>query len=255
VAQHRRGTLLGGHQRGGLRLGHRQRIALGTISPLTAVAAIVAVPEAIAAVVAFPAAFEAVALAIVTLAVVALAVVAVTAAFGALLAAFAIGLGRLGGFLRLCVSGGLGAALVLEIDVEAGGELIAAEDFAGRPLRLHGAQQSEVVLGVLQVVFGQHPVARRTRVTGQLLVFLEHVLGVAAHLHAVGPVGVEGPVRVLLWLAPAAAPVAAALTLHTLEISHSSLTVSGPALMGNLGAWDPCGSDRSGRCRPKNSVC
>src|SRR5207302_10094184 len=90
------------------------------------------------------------------------------------------GLGLLGRTVGL----GLGAALVLEIDVEAGGELVAAENLAGRTLRLDGAQQAELVFGVLQVVLGEHPVAGRVRVTGQLLVLLEHVLGVAADLDA-----------------------------------------------------------------------
>ena len=45
-------------------------------------------------------------------------------------------------------------AFVLEVDVVAGGELIAAEDLGRRPLRLEGAQQAEVMFGVLQVVLG-----------------------------------------------------------------------------------------------------
>src|SRR5690606_30112937 len=77
---------------------------------------------------------------------VALAVVAALIALAAVLAGFRLavlfGLGLGGGLLL--------AALVLEVDVEAGGELVAAQDLTGRPLRLHGAQQAEVVLRVLQ---------------------------------------------------------------------------------------------------------
>src|SRR5262249_14087951 len=93
--------------------------------------------------------------------------------------------------------GGLGlglGGLVLEVDVEAGGELVAAEDLGSGPLRLHGAQQAEIVLCVLQVILGQHPVAGRRGVAGELLVLFEHVLGVAPHLDAFGAVGIEGPV-------------------------------------------------------------
>ena len=75
---------------------------------------------------------------------------------------------------------------------------------------------------MLQVVLSQNAVAGRRSVPGELLVFFEDVLGVAAHLHAVRAIGVEGPVRVLLLrLAAAATAIAAALALHTLEISHS----------------------------------
>jgi hypothetical protein len=55
------------------------------------------------------------------------------------------------------------------------------------------------------------------------------VLRVAPHLHALGAVGIEGPVGVLrgLHIAPAAAaaPIAPTLALHTLEISHILKTV------------------------------
>jgi len=116
-------------------------------------------------------------------------------------------------------------AFVLEVDVEAGGELVAAKDLRRRPLRLDGAQQPEIMLGVLQVVLAQHPVAGGGGVARQLLVLLEDRLGVAAHLYAFGPVGIEGPVCVLLRLAASAPAAPAALTLHALEISHYALTV------------------------------
>ena len=137
-----------------------------------------------------------------------------------------LGGGRIGGF-------GLGlGAFVLEIDVEAGGEVVAAEDLAGRPGRLHGPEQAEIVFGVLQVVLTEHPVTGRRGVAGELLVLFEDVLGVAADLRALGTVGIERPVGVLgLGLAAAAAAtasaaaIATALTLHTLEISHYLITV------------------------------
>lgn len=137
-----------------------------------------------------------------------------------------LGGGRIGGF-------GLGlGAFVLEIDVEAGGEVVAAKNLAGRPGRLHGPKQAEIVFGVLQVVLTEHPVTGRRGVAGELLVLFEDVLGVAADLRALGTVGVERPVGVLgLGLAAAAAAtasaaaIATALTLHTLEISHYLITV------------------------------
>jgi hypothetical protein len=82
------------------------------------------------------------------------------------------------------------------------------------------------VFGVLEVVLTQHPVAGRVRITGQLLILLEDVLRVAAHLHAVGTVRIEGSIgvvrlRLAATAAPATtAPIAPALALHTLEISH-----------------------------------
>ncbi len=84
---------------------------------------------------------------------------------------------------------------------------------------------------MLQVVLAQHPIAGSRRVPRQLLVLLEDVLGVAADLDVVGPVGLERAVDVVLRLAAAATtaatavttPVAATLPLHTLEISHQSL--------------------------------
>ena len=97
--------------------------------------------------------------------------------------------------------------------------MVATEDFGGWPLRLKGAQQAEIMFGVLQIVLTQHPVAGGVRIPGELLVLLEDVLRVAAHLHAFGAVGIEGPIGVL-WLPAATAPIAPSLALHTLEISH-----------------------------------
>lgn len=119
------------------------------------------------------------------------------------------------------------AALVLEIDVIAGGELVSAQNLGWRTVRLDGAKQAEIVLCVLEVVLAQNPVAGGVRVAGQLLVFFKHVLRVTANLDAVRAVGIEGPVGVLGRLAaPATAtPVAPALALHALEISHDLETV------------------------------
>lgn len=143
---------------------------------------------------------------------------------------------RVAGFSGGCVGGfGLGlGAFVFEIDVETGGEVVAAEDFTGRAGGLHGPKKAEIVFGVLQIVLAENPVAGGRRVPGQLLIFLENVLGVAAHFGPFGTIGIEGSVGVLrLRLAaasatPAAAAVAAALTLHTLEISHYLMTVLVP---------------------------
>ena len=153
---------------------------------------------------------------------------------GGVLARFAgltIDLGVRGGFVR---GDRLGPArFVLEVDVITGGELVATDDLAGRAGGLQGAQQAEIVLRVLKVVLGEDPVPGGAGVTGQLLVLFEDVLGVAAHLHAIGAVRIERAVGVVrLGLAAAAAatraattPIAPALALHTLEISHNSETV------------------------------
>ena len=75
---------------------------------------------------------------------------------------------------------------------------------------LQRTQHAEIVVGVLEVVLRHHPVSGREGVASQLLVLLEHVLGVAANLDVVRSVGVEGAIGVLLRLAAAAADIAAA---------------------------------------------
>lgn len=162
-------------------------------------------------------------LAIVTVAVLPVAEVAIAAliavlAFAAGLFAAVGGLAFRLGFRRLG-----GAGLFFEVDIVAGDELVAPDDLGHGTLRLHGAQDPEIMLGVLKIVLGEHPVAGRAGVTRQLLVLLIHVLGGAANLDAVRPVGIEGPVCVVLRFATAAtaAAIAAPLTLHTLEISHA----------------------------------
>lgn len=218
----------------------RTVLLAGTLVPLTVIALpILAARPVIALTPAFPAPFALAAVVTVTVAVATLATVVTVAAvvtiaiavavlvavaIAALLAAFSLAVLALAlSSLGFGGGGGLGPALVLEVDIHAGGELVAAQNLARRALRLHGAHDPEVMLCVLQIVLGQYAVAGRRGVAGKLLVLLEHVLGVAAHLDAIGPVRVEGPVRVLLLrLAATATSVAAALTLHTLEISHSS---------------------------------
>src|SRR6185312_1255588 len=263
---------LGRGQRGRLRLDDVQRIALGALPAVTLAAELArrAVATVVALVAALPLALGALArrailalavipvvplalvplalvplipLAIVPLPVVALAVLALAAVVAlalvalprplalALLTAIGLRLRRLLGRL---------AALVLEVDVVAGRELVATDDLADRTLRLHGAQDPEVVLGVLQVVLRQHAVAGRRGVARQLLVLFVDVLGCAAHLHAVRPVRIERAVGVVLGLAAAATTTATAvaLTLHPLEISH---------------AWSGSVADRwrGGRPRPR----
>ena len=142
-------------------------------------------------------------------------------------AGVALLLDAVGGLLRGEEGGGLGPRLVLEIDVIALVGQFARGDLADRPLRLEGAQDAEIVFGVLEVVLGQNPVARRTGVAGQLLVALVDGLGVAADLDVLGTLRVPRTVGVRrIGIAATAAtgfPVATALTLHALEISHRGL--------------------------------
>ena len=108
--------------------------------------------------------------------------------------------GRLRTSGRISFAVGCGA-FVLEVDVIARDELIAPDDLGQRPLGLHGAHQPKIVLGVLQMVFGQHPVAGGVGVAGELLVFLIDVLGRAADLDPSGPL--ESKARlVLCWGLP-----------------------------------------------------
>jgi hypothetical protein len=52
------------------------------------------------------------------------------------------------------------AVLIFEIDVEARRNRITSENFSRRAVRLNGPQEPEIVLGMLQIVFGQNPVTR-----------------------------------------------------------------------------------------------
>ena len=152
--------------------------------------------------------------------------------------AVAIGIARLialfganGGFLSGAVrgllggqeGGGLCAGFVFEIDVEALVRQFARGDVREGPLRLKRAQDAVIVFGVLLVVFSQNPVAGRRGVAGQLLIPLIDGLGVAPDLDVLGAlrvprtirIGVVGVIRARL------VPIASALTLHALEISHA----------------------------------
>ena len=122
------------------------------------------------------------------------------------------------------------AALVFEVDVVARRKLVATQNLAGRPAGLNRPKQAEIVLGVLQIVLAEHSVAGRIRVARELLILLEDVLRIAAHLDPLGAVRIESAVGVLLWLAAAASAAASAaiaptLALHTFEISHILETV------------------------------
>src|SRR5206468_2735922 len=156
-------------------------------------------------------------------AVLAIAVRAFGALFAVAVVVAALALGLAVVAARAILGRRLGAALVLEVDVVARGEGVTPHDLAGGLVGLHRADDAEVMLGVLQVVLAEDPVAGGRRVARQLLVLLEHVLGVAADLDVVGPIGLERAVDVVLGLAAAAAtaaatavatPVAATLPLH-----------------------------------------
>ena len=124
--------------------------------------------------------------------------------------------------------GGLGPGLVLEVDVETLVGQFARRDLGHRPLRLQGPQDPEIVLGVLEIVLGQNPVARRGRVAGQLLIAFIDGLGVAPDLDVLRPLRVPRTVRIgSIRIAAARFPVAAALALHALEISHRTSVLVG----------------------------
>ena len=140
VAQHRRRTVLA-HQRRALRLDDGHRIAAldaGLLAILARAVPVVPVAPAVAAAAFALAAGTVVARAILAGAVVARTIVTlaiVPAAFPAVaLAGLAVGVSRLGLARGALGVGGLLlllAALVLEIDVVAGHELVAAQDLAG----------------------------------------------------------------------------------------------------------------------------
>jgi hypothetical protein len=112
------------------------------------------------------------------------------------------------------------ARLVLEIDVKAGVELVSTYDLGGGPIGLHGPDQAEIVLCVLQEVLREDAVTGGTRVSRELLVLFVDDLGASANLDAFRPIGLYGPVGVVLLRLAYRAAIATALTLHALEISH-----------------------------------
>jgi hypothetical protein len=139
---------------------------------------------------------------------------------------------------------GVRIGLFVHIDIEARGEHVTAGDVRSRSGGLKHPQDAEIVLGVLQIVLRQHPVASRGGVSGQLAVLVVHMLGVAADLHIVRTVGIEGAVDVLTRLAAvaaaAAATIAATLAFHTLEVSHRALACIRLSLLVSvrvLGLW------------------
>ena len=52
------------------------------------------------------------------------------------------------------------AVFIFEIDVEARRNRITSENFSRRAVRLNRPQEPKIVLGMLQIVFGQNPVTR-----------------------------------------------------------------------------------------------
>ena len=81
------------------------------------------------------------------------------------------------------------------------------------------------MLSMLEEVLRQNPVTGRRRIARQLLVFFEYGLGIAARLDPFGPVGLKGPVGVLLLglaQVSAIAAIAATLAFHSFKVSHSS---------------------------------
>lgn len=163
----------------------------------------------------------------VLVAVTRLITVAVAIGFARLVALF----GARCGFLRGAVcgllggqeGGGLGAGFVFEIDVEALVRQFARGDVREGPLRLERAQDAVIVFGVLLIVFSQNPVAARRGVTRQLLVAFVNGLGVAPDLDVLGALRVPRTIRigVVGVRRPRLVPIASALTLHALEISHA----------------------------------
>ena len=69
---------------------------------------------------------------------------------------------------------------------------------------VHGVQDAEIVLGILEVAFGHHPVPHAGRVAAELEVFLEELLGGAADSQ-VRPLAVEDVVAIERDIAAAAA--------------------------------------------------
>jgi hypothetical protein len=97
---------------------------------------------------------------VLTLAILALALLALALLTGLLLTLFARLFGPLFVLIvAVCAVGPLVAILVFKIDVEAGGNRIAAQNLGRRAVGLDRAQEAEIVLCMLEVVFRQHAVA------------------------------------------------------------------------------------------------
>ena len=76
------------------------------------------------------------------------------------------------------------------------------------------------MLCVLQEVLGEDAVTGGTRVPRELLVLFVDDLGASANLDALRPIGLYGPVGIVLLRLAYRAVIATALTLYALEISH-----------------------------------
>lgn len=89
--------------------------------------------------------------------------------------------------------------------------------------RLHLSQQTEVMIGVLRIIFAQYPVPRRHGVARELQITLVNERGRPSYLY-LGAIALHGAVRLVAMPAPAAVAVeiaaaaglttATALTLH-----------------------------------------
>src|SRR5690606_499391 len=136
---------------GGRALGARPPLAAGHLVDLGGRLLALGARLAVVAVAPFPARLVVLAVAVLTVAVLAFLVLALAGLGGG----DAVGLGLLGGE----DGGGLGPGLVLEIDVEALAGQFALGDLGHRARGLQGAQDAEIVFGVLGVVLGQDAVA------------------------------------------------------------------------------------------------
>ena len=76
-------------------------------------------------------------------------------------------------------------------------------------LRLLGDHDAEIMLRMLKIILGHHPVAARIGVAGQLQIFLVHMAGGAANLDLRSR-GIEGAVGVEAAAMAAAATIMAA---------------------------------------------
>lgn len=111
--------------------------------------------------------------------------------------------------------------------------VVADDVFAARlllvlaELLLRGRNQSEVVLGVLIVVFGSDRIARRTRVARKLQIFFGN-MGCCAPDLDVGSIGFVDPCHRVLAAAPVIVIVPVAHTLLVLTVSHVLPLISSP---------------------------
>jgi hypothetical protein len=116
--------------------------------------------------------------------------------------------------LELLVVAGLGARLEVRVVLPE--------------LLLRGSDQAEIVLGMLEIVFGRDRIAGGLGVTRQLQIFLRHVIGRSADLH-VGAVRFIHPrqrvvtAAVVIVVVVIVAPAHALVVMMLLTVSHGSL--------------------------------